>query len=194
MVRGELVSTTLLVGVTVGVLAGVTVAVLAGATLAATVSAADQTTTGGKSPNVSSTLLELVGADDREAFAAAHGIELRDGRVVVVVELRGRSTVPEGYDVTAQQTATVDGATFVQATVPVDELVPLSDDPGVAYVRLPDRADPGGNPTVTNGPPERETPSSPAASQPTRQTDVLLVVTVIGVAALAVGLYGRVRR
>jgi hypothetical protein len=197
-------------------LARVTVAILVAATLVTSVSAAvatvsndttatsaplpsertdavapvaptDQTKPGADAPNVSSTLLQLVDADDREAFASAHGIDLRDGRVLVVVELRGRSTVPDGYDVTVEQTATVSGETFVQARVPVDEVVPLSEEPGVAYVRLPDRAAAGGETTTPSV-------SSPGADSSSRQTDVLVVVAAVGAAIAAVGLYGRVRR
>jgi hypothetical protein len=170
---------------------------------------ADQTK--GETPNVSSTLHRLAEADDREAFAAAHGIDLRDGRVVVVVELRGRSTLPDGYDATVQQTATVGGETFVQAWVPVDRVVPLAEEPGVAYVRLPDRADASGSAsasTSSRGEPTsapdagstvRETDAGSTAreteSRPTtRNTDVLVVVVAIGIAAVAVGLYGRGRR
>jgi hypothetical protein len=154
------------------------------------------------SPNVSSTLRGLVEADDREAFAAAHDIDLRDGRVVVVVELRGRSTVPDGYEVRVQQTATVGGETVVQARVPVDEVVPLSEEPGVAYVRLPDRAVAAGSPSTKAaskdaptaapdaGLDARDTDSRPA----TQYTDVLVFVVAVGVAVVAVGLYGRSRR
>jgi hypothetical protein len=210
----------------VAFLVGLTAATLAGAVVVAGVSATAVTTTtlAGPTPpaesvgtappaassqtepktssNVSSTLRGLVEADDREAFAAAHGIDLRDGRVVVVVELRGRSTVPGGYEVTVQQTATVSGETVVQAQIPVNDVVPLSEEPGVAYVRLPDRAEAAGSssakaaskdaPTAAPdaGPDARNTDSRPT----TRHTDVLVVVVAIGVAVVAVGLYGRSRR
>lgn len=153
----------------------------------------DQTTTAAKSPNVSSTLLQLVDADDRAAFASAHGIDLRDGRVVVVVELRGRSTVPDGYDVTVQQTATVDGETFVQALVPVDDVVPLAADPGVTYVRLPDRADAGGQNDAKDGQSGTETTPGQPGKSSTRRTDVLVVVVAISIAVVTVGLYGWTR-
>jgi hypothetical protein len=163
--------------------------------------AADRTA-GEKSPNVSSTLQQLVEADDREAFAATRGIDLRDGRAVVVVELRGRSTLPDGYDATVQRTATVGGETVVQAWVPVDRIVPLAEEPGVAYVRLPDRADSSGSASASASSKAERTSSPDAGSttretdvQPTtRSTDVLVVVVAIGVAAVAAGLYGGRRR
>jgi hypothetical protein len=210
----------------VALFVGLTAATLAGAVAVAGVSAAAVTTTtlAGSAPpaesvgaappaassqtepktssNVSSTLRGLVEADDRESFAAAHGIDLRDGRVVVVVELRGRSTVPDGYDVTVQQTATVSGETVVQARVPVDDVVPLSEEPGVAYVRLPDRAEAAGSSSTTaaskdapTAAPDAEPDARNTDSRPTtRHTDVLVVVVAIGVAVVVVGIYGRSRR
>ncbi|AUV81888.1 hypothetical protein C2R22_09695 [Salinigranum rubrum] len=224
MRRGETPNRgTFLVGVAAATLVGVSVATGVSATAVAapplaettsSVETADATrptpadqTKGETPPNVSSTLHRLVDADDREAFASAHGIDLRDGRVVVVVELRGRSTLPDGYDATVQQTATVGGETFVQAWVPVDRVVPLAEEPGVAYVRLPDRADASGSASASapskgerTAAPDarstaRETDAREAESRPTtRNTDVLVVVVAVVVAVVAVGLYGRVRR
>jgi hypothetical protein len=159
-----------------------------------------QETPVGKSANVSSTLVELVRAEDRESFAAAHGIEFEDGRAVVVVELRDRSTLPEGYDARVQQTATVDGRTVVQALVPVDRILALSEEPGVEYVRLPERADAGTNTARTRAAGDGEGGDAgesenggPGDGSADRSTDVLIVVGAVGLAALAVGLYGRQR-
>lgn len=206
---------TLLVGITVSVIVVATLATSTSAAVATVSSSATtastplpseridanafgpdtaQTKPGADAPNVSSVLRQLVSADDREAFASAHGIDLRNGRVVVVVELDGRSTVPDGYDVTVEQTATVGGETFVQAWVPVDDVVPLSDEPGVAYVRLPDRADAGGGENTPSVSSPTAATSSPEVDSAPRHTDVLLVVAAISAALAAVALYGRARR
>jgi hypothetical protein len=187
-------------------LVGVGAAVEAAATTDGTdtdgpTAAAARTTPSATATNLSSTLVRLARADDPASFAAAHGIEYADGRALVVVELRGASSLPAGYDATVQQTVTVDGQTVVQALVPVDRLLALAEEPSVAYVRLPERAVPGNTEERT----EATVPGSTASDRTTslrtagdapagRGTDVLLFVGAVGLAALAVGLYGRRRR
>lgn len=79
------------------------------------------------------TLVELVEASDRAAFAADHGLTLEDGRVLVVAELREGASLPESppVDVEARH------GSLVQGFVAVDDLPALSTSEGVAFVRPP---------------------------------------------------------
>lgn len=101
----------------------------------ATVSEAPSTVQGPKEghPALESQLYGLATADDPEAYAAAHGIELRNGSVRVLIELDSGATMPEGDDLSV---VTRSGDRVV-AWVPVGQLVPLADHDNVSFVRRP---------------------------------------------------------
>jgi hypothetical protein len=87
--------------------------------------------------NIDSTLIQLIEAPDEEGFAERNGIDYRDGRVRVVVEMEEGFSLPEGYNTTNELNYTGQGENLAQSYVPVDELVPISNETGVEYVRLP---------------------------------------------------------
>lgn len=89
-------------------------------------------------PGLESVLFQLVSADDRETFARERGLELRDGRVLVVVELRAGRTFPA--DEQADVRRRFDGE--VQAYLPIDRLVPLAEHGNVSFVRADRPVDP----------------------------------------------------
>lgn len=80
-----------------------------------------------------SSLYGLVTADDRAAYAETWNLNYRDGRVAVVVELRENRELPDEFDVSIETRY----EHLVQATVPVDELVALSEHENVSFVRTP---------------------------------------------------------
>lgn len=86
-----------------------------------------------KHPALESVLVRLIAAENRTAFAREHGLRLRDGRVLVVVELAKGRTLPDGFDVDVA--ARHDS--LVQATVEVDELSALAAHRNVSFVRTP---------------------------------------------------------
>jgi len=93
--------------------------------------------TNGSLENVDSALTQLVNASDKEGFAERNGINYRNGRVQVVVELEGGATMPQNHNVTEEVNYTGQGENLVQAYVPVGNITSLSDEPRVSYVRLP---------------------------------------------------------
>lgn len=88
-----------------------------------------------KHPSLSSALAGLPEADDRAAYAERHGLALRNGSVLVVVELRAGRDLPAGFDVTVEVRAGDD----VQARVAVGDLVALAEHENVSFVRPPHR-------------------------------------------------------
>jgi hypothetical protein len=80
-----------------------------------------------------SSLYGLVTADDRAAYAETWNLNYRDGRVAVVVELQENRELPDEFDVEVRSRY----EHLVQATVPVDELVALSEHENVSFVRRP---------------------------------------------------------
>lgn len=93
-----------------------------------------------KHPSLESTLFELVRAENRTAFATEHGIDVRDGRVLVVVELENGTDLPDGYDPAVAS----EFGTSVEAYVDIDDLVSLAGEGNVRVVRTPTEAHPQG--------------------------------------------------
>lgn len=80
-----------------------------------------------------SRLYGLVTAENRTAYAAARGLDLRNGSVLVVVELRPGRELPASFDVTVRSRY----ENLVQAFVPVGDLVPIAEHGNVSFVRTP---------------------------------------------------------
>lgn len=89
-----------------------------------------------KHPSLESVLVRLIAAENRTAFAEDHGLRLRDGQVLVVIELVEGESLPDGFDVDV--TASHDE--LVQAYVAVDELTALAEHRNVSFVRTPREA------------------------------------------------------
>lgn len=83
-------------------------------------------------PRLESRLEELVRAPDPVRYAQTHGIALMEGKVRVLIEL-AVPDVPPGYGVEVE----LRQGNRVQALVPVGQLGPLSQAPGVKSVRIP---------------------------------------------------------
>ncbi len=92
--------------------------------------------------DIDSALVQLIEAPDKKEFAERNGIDYRNGRVRVVVEMDETFTLPGGYNTTNELNHTGQGENLVQVRVPIGELVSLSDETGVKYVRLPLRGEP----------------------------------------------------
>ncbi|WP_254840673.1 hypothetical protein [Natronomonas marina] len=89
---------------------------------------------GGSHPSLESTLYGLSRADDAAAYARRHGLDVEEGTVAVEVRLAAGASAPE------DRLETV-GARFedrLEATVAVDELLPLAEAPSVSYVDRPE--------------------------------------------------------
>lgn len=89
-----------------------------------------------KHPKLESVLVRLVGAENRSTFAEEHGLELRDERVLVVIELRSGQELPDGYQIDVQARHGDD----VQAYVAVDDLPAVAGHGDVSFVRAPQSA------------------------------------------------------
>lgn len=86
-----------------------------------------------------SRLYGLVTAENRTAYADSRRLDLRNGSVRVVVELRDGAELPASFDLTVESRY----ERLVQVFAPVDGLVPLADHGNVSYVRTPREAQPG---------------------------------------------------
>lgn len=86
-----------------------------------------------KHPKLESVLVRLVGAENRSAFAEEHKLELRDERVLVVIELGSGQELPDGYQIDVQARHGDD----VQALVTVDDLPAVAEHGNVSFVRTP---------------------------------------------------------
>lgn len=84
-------------------------------------------------------LYGLVVAENRSAYAATRDLRLRNGSVLVVVELHEGKPLPREFDLDVRTTY----ENLVQAFVPVDDLVPLAEHGNVSFVRTPREAAPG---------------------------------------------------
>jgi len=92
--------------------------------------------------NIDSTLVQLIEASDKEEFAERNSIDYRNGRAQVVVEMGEGFTFPEGYNTTNELNYTGQGENLAQAYVHVNDLVSLSNETGIEYVRLPLKGSP----------------------------------------------------
>jgi hypothetical protein len=85
-----------------------------------------------------SVLYQLINAQNRADFAEAHGLYLTDDRVRVIIELND-TEVSEIENVLTGYGAVIETyyKNLVQALVPADKLIALSEEPGVRYIRTP---------------------------------------------------------
>jgi hypothetical protein len=90
--------------------------------------------------NIESVLYQLVQAQEREDFALNHGLYLKDGKVRVVIELNNDTEAPdfERYGVEIETRY----ENLVQALVPVDNLINLSEESNINFIRTPLKAHP----------------------------------------------------
>ena len=91
-----------------------------------------------KPEKIESVLYQVVKAQKRDDFAEAHGLYLKEGKVRVVIEIENTEVlkienVLKGYGAVMETYH----ENLVQALVPVDDLIALSEDPDVNYIRTP---------------------------------------------------------
>lgn len=82
-----------------------------------------------------SVLYQLTQTDNVEAFARQRAIDLVDGRVRVIVEIDTGGVLDMGAGVVMESRY----QNLVRVLVPIDQLLPLSQQMGVRFVRLPQR-------------------------------------------------------
>ena len=85
--------------------------------------------------NLESVLYQLVKCQDKDKneFAEAHGLYLKDDKVRVIIELKDKKLVFERDDIVIETRY----ENLVQALVPLDNLILLSEDDNVSYIRTP---------------------------------------------------------
>ena len=90
---------------------------------------------------LASILYELAISEEPEAFAANHEILIVDGKVRVFIFLDPSSSEAERERLLAAHGVDLEKKSdhSFRAMVPIDQLVPLSNDPIVWFVTLPDR-------------------------------------------------------
>ena len=95
-----------------------------------------------KELKLSSILYELAVAPEPEKFAGKHHISLTEGRVRVFISFNPASSNPERDKLAENYNYAVEKKSndILRALVPVDRLIPLSKEPVVWSIRLPDRA------------------------------------------------------
>lgn len=108
-------------------------------------------------PNLESILCQLTQANDTKSFAEQHDLYLQDNMTRVIIELTNKSaSIPTHYNVTVETRH----ENLVQALAPIDELLPLSRENNVTFIRTPRTPIPAtDNPTITT-PTATPTPSS----------------------------------
>lgn len=89
-----------------------------------------------KHPSLESVLVRLIAAENRTAFAEEHDLRLRDGQVLVVIELVEGESLPDGFNVDV----TTRHEEIVQAYVAIDELSAVAEHRNVSFVRTPREA------------------------------------------------------
>jgi hypothetical protein len=97
---------------------------------------------GDKKPQkLSSVLYELALAPDTEHFAKKHNIPLENNRVRVYIFLEPLSPDPERKKVFEDHKIMIEkrSGDMVRGLVAIDQLIPLSEEPVIRFIRLPDR-------------------------------------------------------
>ena len=90
-------------------------------------------------PNLESQLFQLATDKDPEKFAYTHNLKYQDGTVQVEIELKPGEALPNGY--TIQVEAQYEN--LIQARVSVKELLKLSKEPQIKFIRAPMEVQPG---------------------------------------------------
>lgn len=83
--------------------------------------------------NLESVLYQLVKCQNKNDFAEANGLYLKDDKVRVIIELKDKKLDFEREDVVIETRY----ENLVQALVPLDNLIPLSEDENINYIRAP---------------------------------------------------------
>lgn len=90
-------------------------------------------------PKLESRLYQLVTAPNPTEFARTSDLAYADGSVRVVIELRSKDeSLPPGYSIKVETRSNE----LVQASVPLNELCKLSNEPQVKFIREPFKAVP----------------------------------------------------
>jgi predicted trehalose synthase len=87
-----------------------------------------------KNPKLESVLSELIRSDDLQAFAGAHDLYLKDGRIRVVVEISDKAALLPNYVMEETRYEKT-----VQIMVPIDKIVSLSSQANVTFIRTPSK-------------------------------------------------------
>jgi len=95
-------------------------------------------------PKLQKQLFELASAEKPEEYAKRANIELKDGRVQVVLEIAGAEWADDilwAIEATGGRVETK-YENLIQASVPIEALLALAKHPRVIYLRLPARPEP----------------------------------------------------
>jgi len=90
-------------------------------------------------PNLESQLFQLATDKDPQKFAEIHNLKYKDGTVQVEIELKPGLSLPSGY--TIQVEAQYEN--LIQARVSLKDLLKLSNEPQIKYIRAPMEVQPG---------------------------------------------------
>jgi hypothetical protein len=82
-------------------------------------------------------ILALINSSNRTQYAQENGITYYNKRVGVIAITTNNSSVVSKYNATITQTTTASARTLVQASIHVDDIIPMSNEPDVEYIRLP---------------------------------------------------------
>jgi hypothetical protein len=90
---------------------------------------------------LSSLLYELALSPNPDYFAKTHNILLDDHRVRVYIFLEPSAPEPEKIKLLKAHSITIEkwSADMLRGLAPVDQLIPLSEEPAVRFIRLPDK-------------------------------------------------------
>lgn len=81
-------------------------------------------------------LYTLTKSADPQAFARKHGLQLVEGRVRVIIELKSPNVLPK---LSAAVKVEARSESFILALVPIAELLILAQDPAVRFIRPPEK-------------------------------------------------------
>ena len=94
-----------------------------------------------KKQKLSSVLYELAVSQDPESFAKQHDIELDKDRIRVFIFFNPAASDPDRTKIIKDHKIIIEkrSADLIRGLVPVDHLIPLSQDPVIQSIRLPDK-------------------------------------------------------
>jgi hypothetical protein len=94
-----------------------------------------------KKQKLSSMLYELAVSQDPESFAKTHDILLDKNRVRVYISFDPTSSDPDRKKILKDHKIIIEkrSADLIRGLVPVDHLIPLSQEPVIQSIRLPDK-------------------------------------------------------
>jgi hypothetical protein len=90
---------------------------------------------------LSSMLYQLARSPDPDSFAKRHGILLDNHRVRVYIFLDPSAPEPKRIELVKSHNIVIEKrvSDMLRGLVPVDQLIPLSEEPAVRFIRLPDK-------------------------------------------------------